>query len=314
MTASKIEDPALQKAYFLATIGGPGYKLLRSLSGNDTKSKSFADLIKLMSDHLNPKPNPIAQRFHFYKRDRKSTESVNEYIAELRKLSEHCGFGANLSEYLRDRFVCGLNSESVQQKLLTMKTLSLDTALETARTFEAAYKDTRAIRGSGGAVEPEGILKLGSKGRDDDRRESKGRDDDRRECFRCGYTGHLANTCQFKTSECHNCGKVGHIRRRCRSERKESGSVGGRKVGVKTFGLRDQGSSDGGGMDELEGDIDFLNLYSLSQRSAGGLREPVMVEVRVNGKEVRMEVDTGAAVSVMSVSAYGMIKKEERIY
>ncbi len=87
----------------------------------------------LMTDHLNLKPSEVAKHFSFYKRDRKSGESVNEYKVELRRLSENCNFGENIDTYLRDRFVCGLISESVQQKLLPVKTLNLDSALEIAR-------------------------------------------------------------------------------------------------------------------------------------------------------------------------------------
>ena len=41
----------------------------------------------------------IAERFHFYKRDRKTGEIIHEYVAELRKMSEHCSFGENLNDY-----------------------------------------------------------------------------------------------------------------------------------------------------------------------------------------------------------------------
>ena len=109
---------------------------------NDTKAKSYTELVELLTNHLSPKPNEIAERFMFFKRDRKHAESVNDYIAELRKLSENCNFGTSLNTYLRDRFVCGLNSESVQQKLLTMKDLNLDTALETATLLSLDFRES----------------------------------------------------------------------------------------------------------------------------------------------------------------------------
>ena len=138
----------MKRAVFLATIGKPGYKLLRSLCQNDTKSRTFEQLVEILKNHLQPKPNVIAERFKFYKRDRLNGESVSCYIAELRKLSEYCEFGDRLNEYLRDRLVCGLNSERVQQKLLSMKNLTLDITLETALSFEAACKDAKVIQGS----------------------------------------------------------------------------------------------------------------------------------------------------------------------
>ncbi len=85
---NKISDEDLERSTFIATSGGPAYKLLRSLCKNETQSKTYKQLMDLMTDHLNQKPNEIVKRFSFYKGDRKSGESVNEYIAELRRLSE----------------------------------------------------------------------------------------------------------------------------------------------------------------------------------------------------------------------------------
>ena len=112
LVAISVTEDVMKRAVFLSQMGAPGYKLLHSLAGNETKTKTFEDLCKLMKDHLQPAPNEIAQRFQFYKRDRKSGESVKAFIAE------HCKFGDKLNEYLRDRFVCGLNSERLQQQLL----------------------------------------------------------------------------------------------------------------------------------------------------------------------------------------------------
>ena len=147
LLANDIIDEAKKKATFIATIGGSAYKLLRSLCQNDTGSKSYSELVQILKEHLNPTPNIIAERFHFYKRDRKVGESVHEYVAELCKMSEHCGFGVGLNDYLRDRFVCGLNSGSIQQKLLTIKDLTLTSAVDTAHTYETAYKDAKALKG-----------------------------------------------------------------------------------------------------------------------------------------------------------------------
>jgi hypothetical protein len=46
--------------------------------------------------------------------------------------NEFCEFGLNLNDTLRDRFVCGLRNDQIQKKLLTIRELSLDKALEIA--------------------------------------------------------------------------------------------------------------------------------------------------------------------------------------
>nr|XP_047132680.1 uncharacterized protein K02A2.6-like [Hydra vulgaris] len=299
LLANDIEDAEKQKAVFLSTIGGPAYKLIRSLCENDTKNKSFTQIVKLMKDHLKPIPNSIAQRFQFYKRDRKDEESVSGYITELRRLSEHCEFGENLNDYLRDRFVCGLNNENVQQKLLTIKNLTLETTLDTARAYETAYKDTKAIRTKESFIEQDELHKV----------EIRTKSEESKECFRCGFRGHQANSCNYRYLKCHTCGKIGHIKRKCRSEKKELDHRKEKKLGVKKIGIQDE--SEKGCTAETEGNKDdFLAIYSISEES-DKVTGPVMVNVKINGSEVSMEVDTGAAVSVMGISAYKRIKKNE---
>jgi hypothetical protein len=68
LVANAIADVAIKRATFISTIGGPAYKLLRSLVGDSVKTKSLEDLVKALKDHLQPVPNVIAERFHFFKR------------------------------------------------------------------------------------------------------------------------------------------------------------------------------------------------------------------------------------------------------
>nr|XP_047141475.1 uncharacterized protein LOC124816358 [Hydra vulgaris] len=168
--------------------------------------------------------------------DRKDEESVSGYITELPRLSEHCEFGENLNDYLRDRFVCGLNNENVQQKLLTIKNLTLEITLDTARAYETAYKDTKAI---------------------------------------------LTKESFIEQDELH-------------------------KVEIRTKSEEKKGCT----AETEENKDDFLALYSISEES-DKVTGPVMVNVKINGSEVSMEVDTGAAVSVMGISTYKRIKKNE---
>ncbi|XP_075748164.1 uncharacterized protein LOC142814120 [Rhipicephalus microplus] len=94
---------------FLSIIGPRTYGLLKSLAAPDLPSgKSFEQLKSLLDAHLAPKPSIIGERAKFYRRAQHEGESLPEYVAELRKLSQSCQFGANLDEALRDRFVCGL--------------------------------------------------------------------------------------------------------------------------------------------------------------------------------------------------------------
>ena len=65
-------------------------------------AQSFDDIVNALLDNFEPKPLVISERFHFNKRQQGPNESVAEYVAELRRLSVHCEFGAFLDDALRD--------------------------------------------------------------------------------------------------------------------------------------------------------------------------------------------------------------------
>ena len=100
----------------LSSIGGKTYTLLRNWTTPDKpKDKSYADIVKILKEHLSPAPLVVAERFRFHKRDQKESKSINEYVAQIRKMSKYCNF-PDLNDTLRDRLVCGLRTEQTQCK------------------------------------------------------------------------------------------------------------------------------------------------------------------------------------------------------
>ena len=71
----------------------------------------------VLKKHYEPKTLVIAEHFQFHRRNQAVGESVAEYIAGLRRLTRHCEFGAYLDDAFRDRFVCGLRSETIQKNI-----------------------------------------------------------------------------------------------------------------------------------------------------------------------------------------------------
>ena len=94
-----------------------------------------------MTNHQNPKPSVIRERFKFNKRDRGPSESVAKYIAALRRLSEHCNYGTVLEDMLRDRLVCCIRDDRIQQRLLSEATLDFDRPVQIASPIERATKN-----------------------------------------------------------------------------------------------------------------------------------------------------------------------------
>ena len=66
------------------------------------------------------------ERFHFHRRNQAPEENVADFLAQLQKLAKYCEFGDHLNKVLRDRFMCGLNSEVTQKHLLSETNLTLN--------------------------------------------------------------------------------------------------------------------------------------------------------------------------------------------
>ena len=145
--ANEIEDDK-QVPAILSLMGSKTYGLLRSLcSPAKPSQKTFTGIVKILQEHLSPKPLVIAERFRFHKRRQLEGESISSFLASLKKLSEYCEFGTNLNDSLRDRFVCRLSNELIQKRLLSEADLSLSKASEIALAMETAAKDSQELQG-----------------------------------------------------------------------------------------------------------------------------------------------------------------------
>ncbi|KAJ8033913.1 hypothetical protein HOLleu_24295 [Holothuria leucospilota] len=107
--ANEIAENEKRKAVLLSSVGPKTYKLMKTLLSPATpRDKTFTELVKLVKEHECPKPSPIVQRFKFNSRKQKESETVAEFVADLRRIAEYCEYGDKLEEMLRDCIVCGV--------------------------------------------------------------------------------------------------------------------------------------------------------------------------------------------------------------
>lgn len=289
--ANDINDQSKQRSVLLSACGAKTYKLIRNLaSPRKPGDLSFQDIVKLVQDHHNPKPSVIVQRFKFHTHSRKQGVSVPAFVAELRALSEHCEFGDVLNDMLRDRLVCGINDDSIQRRLLSEAKLTYKKALEIAQAMETAANNSKDIQQASGAAQSDAVHHVA--------KERKGKQQKSVECYRCGGP-HFASDCGLKDSVCHNCQKRGHIAKVCRGKNKQK-KEWGEKPGKATHHLQEEEEPQ-----EEECSFNMFNVHAISQPRA----DPIYATLKVNGADLKMEVDTGASVSVLSENAYHQLWK-----
>ena len=106
----------------------------------------FRRLSDVLTAHCEPKRLVIVERFYFHKRIQAVGESIADFDAALRKLAIHCEFGATLEESLHDRFVCGLQHEATQRRLLSESAQTYQRVVEIAKAMETADTNTKSFK------------------------------------------------------------------------------------------------------------------------------------------------------------------------
>ena len=210
-------------------------------------------------------------------------ESIAVYMAELRRLAEHCDFGAGLLDALRDRLVCGLDNESTQKRQLTKRDLTLDMAYDIAVSMETVAKD--AIQLQTKNMGECSVNKFHTKPKD--RTQS---------CIRCGKNSHDPTECWFKDKDCRQCNKPGHIQKMCRSKQSDNKSYQ-RKIGKRDRNVHQVSETDSS---DSNPDLSCLKIHSLKETD----RNIIWVTPEVEGVKLKIELDTGSALSIISHKDY----------
>ena len=274
LLANGVTEERKKVAILLSTIGSQTYDLLKDLYTPDKpNTKSFEEIVTKLTEHLEPKPTVIAERYRLHQRQQKVGESVITYMAALRRLAKDCNYGAFFEEALRDKFVCGLANEGIKMKLLQEKDLTLAKACEIATAMEAAEKDTSTMHNNKGEVHRIGGKKISRAPRTEQAKPVE-------RCYRCKKGGHHPAECKFKTVKCFHCGKEGHIADACRNMMKRE------QPRSKIKQIRED-SEDSDGESVLNG---------LQEKSS---QQKAIINVKINKTEVPMEIDTGAAVTIV---------------
>lgn len=271
--------------YLLHYVGATAFDVLCDrLDPVDPFSQAYDVLVGKLQEFYEPAPLEIAENYRFHQRKQNEGETVQQYVAALHKLSIHCKFGDYLKTALRNQFVFGLLNKKAQARLLERKDLDFDAAVQIAITMELSEKSSEQMKAGSSTSTGIDYLKAGKKPPGKNTGDKKVKFDSKKysgqssynsrakfdtktniKCFRCGKP-HLANKCTLSRDvRCNNCGKQGHLGAVCFYKKSNTNQL-----------------------------QEILNLEHT------GHRDKYIRSLMVNGKPMEFEVDSGAAVTVIS--------------
>ena len=278
----------------MTVLGAKAYSLLRTIIAPEKPAeKTYQQLLDAMKSYVDPKPIVIAEHFRFHHRNQNEGETLTQYLAQLRKLTEHCEFRDNLEEALRDRLVCGMLSVPIQKRLLAEKELTLQKAMEIAQTMEAATKQSSELHTPSGPVSASQDIQFTTDGK---------------ACYRCGNKGHPQEKCHFKTQKCNSCGKKGHIAKVCRASQKQLDKKNPAQPPPKATKSTRQHAhfvdNEQTTPDQADSEVnDLWGMFTVNTLN-GQSDSSINVELLINRTPLKMTLDTGASVTIISSATW----------
>ena len=283
---------------------------------------SYADILKALGEHYCPKPSPIVQRHKFHTRHRLPGESVAVYIAQLRAIGEHCGFGEALNEMIRDRLVCGVNDRNIQRRLLQEPELTYKMAHDIAIAMESASLNALDL-GKPFTATTNHLSSHSQRGRQQhtDQKPHHHRPATQfvnprnqpttsskqksLQCHRCGSQSHLAPACRFKEYVCNSCGKKGHLAKVCRSSKKPQSAELTPVAKCPVNSLHNPTPANPPSSSEVEKQPHYTEATEYTINTIPNQKSPPLeVTVTVNNHNILMEIDTGAALTIISETTH----------
>lgn len=270
LAAKKEEEKC---SYLLIWCGEKGRDIANTWSDvTEDDKKKLETYFERFANHVEPKCNPVFSRYKFHKRVQAESETVEHFVTDLKLLVRDCSF-KEPDEMIRDRIVFGTNSRKIREKLINEgKELTLDKAVDIARTYEMSQSQMKSMEAGDEAVH--------SVNRDQRSRKDPPRPPtepgQRGTCGRCGKS-HAKDSCPAMGKTCLKCKKANHFANMCKTRDQKVHEVSDNPYQV----------SDSLFVESISEDVHQINQ--------------VFVDIEIGHKKipVSFKLDTGAEVNVI---------------
>lgn len=302
------EPKEVQASLLVNLIGSAGYEVFTTFNFDAGESEDDVNcVLKKFDTYFGAKPNITVRRYKFFTRSQEEGENIDQYVTVLRVLSQQCEFGELNESLLRDKIVCGVNNNTVRDRLLRSDDLTLSKAMQICQAAEMSKEESQCISGTlenvqlnaihsgGGGVR--GARRAGGRrgaGGGAPRRAARAADGagpSRGPCATCGSNRCAGGArCPASNAMCFICDRKGHFSRVCQQ-----------KNASKVLNLSvDYAASE---CEEDSEEMFYVDVISEDKVRSKSCKEWTE-QISCNGKIVLLKIDTGSMLNVISKNEY----------
>ena len=185
--------------------------------------KTYDEAIKTLQAVFVKPTSEVFARHQLATRKQQGSESVDQYVLALKLMAVTAEYA---EEAVRDSFNSGLSSSVIRQRLLEKLSLTLEEAVQQARSLELAQHnaDMYVSLSSSGSHSLAVVVTNPRVPNDSEKVSASAKTTAATEtCFYCGCSLHPRYTCPARNAICHKCGKKGHFASVCQAIRFRAG-------------------------------------------------------------------------------------------
>ena len=139
------KDEDNQVSTLVYTMGEEADGIFMPFELSAEEAKKYETVKAKFENKFIDKKNVIFERAKFNSRVQEQNETVDSFITDLYKLSQHCEFKSLKDELIRDRIVVGLWDRKLSEKLQLDPKLTLDLAIRQAKQSEMVKKQQNLL-------------------------------------------------------------------------------------------------------------------------------------------------------------------------
>lgn len=291
MLAIGLQGNDKRKIALLLTVAGRGaLYVYNTFVFTEDETDKFDVVMEKFEQYCTQRKNETYEGYVFRNRLQKESESIEQYVTDLRLKSQTCNFGTLCDSLIRDQIVVGVQDNKVRLYLLKETDLTLEKAIKMCQASESAKAQIKTFSKENETVEVDAVQRTKPKVTYAKKKEARPKQESGN-CERCGMK-HAPKQCPAFGKECRKCGGKNHFAKCCFSKKRV-------QLGVK--------ESDS---DEEDDTAFFVDAIEGEQSVSS---DEWIACLNVNGTDISLKLDTGAQVNILPMKDFNRLINKPKV-
>ena len=146
-TEKNDKSDAIKSSILLTCIGKKGREVYNTFTfATDHDKMKFTKIIEKMDEFCTRRKNITFSRYKFFTCRQREGESFDDFVTNLKKLSQDCEFGTLCDSLIRDVIIIGILDNRLREHLLREHDLTLENTIKHCKAAEETKQHAKILQ------------------------------------------------------------------------------------------------------------------------------------------------------------------------